>query len=387
MNCAETRQKLSMAADRELPKDELRQVDQHLEGCASCRRQLENHGALDMLLKSHFSHEPPEGYFEQTLWPAVTERMEQDCVPGGGNDQELVFKSTPAMEYLNIPERREPRRESASAAVAPPEAQGSPWRWPVALMVSTAIVVVGYLAFKKMQPPPPPVVAAAPTLAFSEPSTEEPATAPLDAGMQVAALSPTGDGGSAGNLPLTVENGSDKAAPEHRGRHHARRRHRDHARGKEADKPKEPAQDRPAPATAKKKEEPRRAPSGKKTALDNLLDDAIGGDDPTAKKKAAAAPKQPTSDLPEQLNMNQIRDAMNRVKARVQACYDQFQVEGMANVGFAIKGDGNIADVTIRGKFRGTDTGDCVVKAVRGARFAKFAGKPMTIKNYPFLLQ
>jgi len=347
-----------------------------------------------MLLKNHFSHEPPEGYFD-SLWLTVSERAEESAAggdgvrPGGGppRDDELVFKSTPAMDFLNIPERRPPPVESrpVSEATEPP-APVSPWRWPVALMVTAAIVVVGYLAYKKMTPPPTTVAAVAPAEpAETEPAMETPTSpATADAGMQVAALTPSGDGG-----PAALGEGNDTAAepsePRHaRARRHKRgHRHHGAKKGPEEAKPAAPA---PAPAKPAAKEPPKPA-SGKKNALDNLLDDAIGADGAPKVAKKAEAPKPAASDLPEQLNMNQIRNAMNRVKARVQACYDQFQVEGMANVGFSILGSGKISDVSIRGKFRGTDTGDCVVKAVKQASFPKFSGKPMTIKNYPFLLQ
>jgi len=347
-----------------------------------------------MLLKNHLTHEPPEGYFEQTLWPSVTERMDQGEPAGGGNDVEFVFKSTPAMATLNVPQRQPPRESApGSAPTAPMEAQGSPWRWPVALMVSAAIGVVGYLAYKKMNPPPPVMTVASATP--SDPGGESqgtPTEVRQDAALQVAALT-TGDAGgtptpgTAGEPSTAQEPTADSPSRRHHGkrpRHHRGEEEKgnpataDPTAGAEVAKPAKPA----------KSEDPRPTPTGKKTALDNLLDDAIGSaPDPTAKKAAAAAPKEAASDLPDQLNMNQIRDTMNRVKARVQACYDQFQVEGMANVQFTIRGEGSINDVSIRGKFRGTDTGDCVVKAVKTAHFPKFRGKPMTIKNYPFLLQ
>jgi hypothetical protein len=376
-----------MAADRELPEDELEQLHRHLAECSACQARFNNHGELDMLLKSHLSHEPPEAYFE-TLWPSVSERLEEGDASGGGDDA-VVFKSSPAMDYLNIPERKPERKvregdmESAAEPTAPPS-EASPWRWPLALMVSTAIAVVGYLAYKKMSPPPPeqPVVAAAePTAdepapaAASQPASEEPAAE--DAGMQVASLA----GGDAGTT--SVDDPSE--AQRHKARPR-RRRHR--SKGKRAESPK-PVVAAPAPKPKPKPGKPQKPKKpGKPSSLDTLLDDAIGGKEPSKKKAApAAAPKPAASDLPEQLNMNQIRSAMNRVKGRVQACYDQFQVEGMANVGFVIKGSGTINKVSIRGKFRGTDTGDCVVKAVKTASFPKFSGKPMTIKNYPFLLQ
>lgn len=402
MDCHQTREKLSLAADKELPDRELRQVTRHIAECAECRREFDEQGALDMLLKNHFSHEPSEGYFD-ALWPAVSERLDDDAggdsapPPGGGSkEDEVVFKSSPAMQFLNIPERRPPAAPAGTSTATAPEVQASPWRWPVALMVSTVIVVAGYLAYVKLMPArtevAPAVALGTEPVPPSEPIVEpgaasQPAT-------QVAALTPTGDEGLPGASP--DENGEEKADETHGKREGAAararaRRRAHHGRGKAKGKDKEPAptaaEDKPKGAEAKK--EPRKtAAPGKKTALDSLLDDAIGGGgDVATKKKPAAAAPTPASDLPEQLNMNQIRNAMNKVKGRVQACYDQFQVEGMANVGFTILGNGGIKDVSIRGKFRGTDTGACVVKAVNQATFPKFSGKPISIKSYPFLLQ
>jgi hypothetical protein len=400
MDCQQTREKLSVAADKELPDRELRQVTRHLAECAECRREFDEQGALDMLLKSHFSHEPPEGYFD-ALWPSVSERLDGEAggdsapPPGGGSkEDEVVFKSSPAMQFLNIPERRPPASTAETRTATAPEVQASPWRWPVALMVSTVIVVAGYLAYVKLMPAKTEVVPAVALETEPAPPVEpiaEPGAASQPA-TQVAALTPTGDGGLPGASP--DENGEVDDTPGKRegaaARARARRRaHHGRGRAKGKDKAPEPkaAEDKPKAAEAKKEPKKPAAP-GKKTALDSLLDDAIGsGGDVATKKKATAAAPTPASDLPEQLNMNQIRNAMNKVKGRVQACYDQYQVEGMANVGFTILGSGGIKDVSIRGKFRGTDTGACVVKAVQQATFPKFSGKPISIKSYPFLLQ
>ncbi|PID38655.1 MAG: hypothetical protein CSA65_03240 [Proteobacteria bacterium] len=119
----------------------------------------------------------------------------------------------------------------------------------------------------------------------------------------------------------------------------------------------------------------------KKGDLDSLLDSALGGS--ASKKKVApkaAAPKGPTT-----LSMNQIRASMRKLNSRVGACYDKYQVEGTARVKMTITRDGKPKDIKIRGKFFGTDTGACVKKAVKGARFPKFTGKEPSI-TYPFRL-
>ena len=116
--------------------------------------------------------------------------------------------------------------------------------------------------------------------------------------------------------------------------------------------------------------------------LDSLLDNALGKNGAKKPKKAAAPakPKGPTT-----LDMNQIRASMKKLNSRVGACYDKYQVEGVARVKLTITRDGRAKNIKIRGKFFGTDTGSCVKKAVKSVRFPKFTGKEPTI-TYPFRL-
>jgi Putative zinc-finger len=390
MDCQETRQKLSMYADEELDEDELREVGQHLAQCRACSQAFAKQGAMDMLLKNHYSPEPPEG-FADTFWPSVAERLDGPSGSDGAGrgDEEVVFRTSPAMQILDIPERRPKATASIpteASAEAPPPA--SPWRWPVALIMSTAIAVVGFLYYKKTSQQQPQIVAQAP--ASTEPgdpaagetedqlgAASQPAAAVEgDGGMALAALTPGSDAGLGG---ATAEPGATPS----KGRARARRGRKRGRGAKKAAARGAPAAAAPkAKAKAKAKARPKAGGS-----LDSLLDDALGGapaPKATAKPKTAASP---ASNLPEQLNMNQIRGAMNKIKGRVQSCYDQHQVEGMAKVRFKISPTGKVASPSIRGKFRGTDTGDCVMKAVKKANFPKFSGKPMTISSYPFLLQ
>jgi hypothetical protein len=342
-----------------------------------------------MLLKSHFSHEPSREYWD-SFWPSVSERLEGEEGGGAGagsDDEVVIFKTSPALQSLNIPHRRQVTPAVTDEPAPELPAEASPLRWPVALVVSTAIVVVGFLAYKKMFPQGSGVTAVQPP-AVQEPAQDQVgAVAPTEAlDATQLALAPTGDGGlgtAAADAEPSAATTDDNG--EHRTRHRARHR-RSKRRRREAARAAEPA----AKSAPKAEPTPRRRPRptpGKKTALDSLIDTAIGTS-PTPKKKASsAAPAAPASNLPEQLNMNQIRTAMNKIKPRVQACYDQFQVEGMAKVRFKISPDGKVLAPSIRGKFRGTDTGDCVIKAVKRASFPKFSGKPMTINSYPFLLQ
>jgi hypothetical protein len=135
--------------------------------------------------------------------------------------------------------------------------------------------------------------------------------------------------------------------------------------------------------------ERKRKGKGKGDFLDSLIDNAMGDEGGGKAKKAKKAKKDkpaPASNLPKQLNMNQIRRSMSKVKGLVQSCYDKHQVEGRANVKLTITPKGKPTNVRVKGKFFGTDTGACVARAVKRARFPKFSGAPMAI-SYPFLLQ
>ena len=75
---------------------------------------------------------------------------------------------------------------------------------------------------------------------------------------------------------------------------------------------------------------------------------------------------------------------MNGVKPKVQACYNQFKVPGMAMVNVVIGKSGKVTSSTVTGKFAGTPTGACVEKAVKTASFPPSDG---FTTPYPFQLK
>lgn len=400
-------------------------MSDHLSTCPACRKELKEQGALDMLLKKCFTPQPTTGYFN-SFWPTLAEGLDESPAGGdngasesawsGGGDpptgDSIVFQSSAAMKILDIPEPVEPvkpvRPVVSEGAVEAPEAAApaaTPWRWPVAMMVSAAIVVVGFLAYQKMTPPPqeqPPVLASA-----GIPGGEEVGTTPLDepAGtpQEGAADDPEpppepapADPGQA-PAPKPAEEGqppaSETKADTKAGKAAAPARARKR-KGKKSAASAAPASETPAakpePAAKPKKKKARKSSKGGADLLDSLIDDAIGKQvaAPAAKPRKAKAAAKPAKDptMPDQLSMNQIRKSMNKIKGLVVSCYDKFQVEGRANVKLTISNDGAVTDAVVKGKFFGTDTGACVIKAVKKAKFSKYSGKTMTIR-YPFILQ
>jgi hypothetical protein len=58
----------------------------------------------------------------------------------------------------------------------------------------------------------------------------------------------------------------------------------------------------------------------------------------------------------------------------------------MVEVKIAISGDGSVTSSQVVGKFAGTPAGACVEKAVKNAKFKKWAGPSLSVK-YPFMFQ
>ena len=92
------------------------------------------------------------------------------------------------------------------------------------------------------------------------------------------------------------------------------------------------------------------------------------------------------SDLPETLGRDDIKNGMATVKGRVAQCNDQYKTPGMVEVKIAINGDGAVTSAQVVGKFAGTPAGACVEKAVKNAKFKKWAGPSLSVK-YPFQFQ
>ena len=75
---------------------------------------------------------------------------------------------------------------------------------------------------------------------------------------------------------------------------------------------------------------------------------------------------------------------MNAIKPKVNACYNQYKVPGMAMVNVVIGKSGKVSSATVTGKFAGTPTGTCVEKAVKSASFPPSDGLSTP---YPFQLK
>ena len=75
---------------------------------------------------------------------------------------------------------------------------------------------------------------------------------------------------------------------------------------------------------------------------------------------------------------------MNAIKPKINDCYGQFKVPGLAMVNVVIGKTGKVTAATVTGKFAGTPTGLCVEKAVKSASFPPSDGLSTP---YPFSLK
>lgn len=125
---------------------------------------------------------------------------------------------------------------------------------------------------------------------------------------------------------------------------------------------------------------------GGKRSLDDLLNEASGG---AVANKDVAAPADKPAEAKKpnktELSRSDITTGMRKVSARVSACYDKFQQAGTVMVKVSISSDGHVESASATGKFKNTDTGLCVSRAVERAKFPAWDGKIQHI-NYPFLL-
>jgi hypothetical protein len=86
--------------------------------------------------------------------------------------------------------------------------------------------------------------------------------------------------------------------------------------------------------------------------------------------------------IPTRLGSRDIQGGMKRIGARIQQCYDQYQVPGLAEVKVTVKGStGKVVKVVVLGKFKGSPTtGKCLVEAAMKATFTIFKASKMSFR-------
>jgi len=133
------------------------------------------------------------------------------------------------------------------------------------------------------------------------------------------------------------------------------------------------------PAETKKASAPRRTLNDPLSALLSSGANKGGGQDSSNEKAGAS--------LPQTLTRTQVKRIMSKADAKVKRCYQKHKETGLLRVSVSVKGStGKISSVSVRGKFKGTPTASCALRAVRSLKFPKFSN-PSQSFTYPFLLR
>ncbi|HVZ86981.1 MAG TPA: hypothetical protein VHG72_08425, partial [Polyangia bacterium] len=265
---------------------------------------------------------------------------------------------------------------SPAAPVLLQTASSGPPKW-IYPLIGLMVVLVGgiaFMAYKVLSAKPPVLVE---TVQAPPPAPEAPK----------AAATPEAKPSTIADDKLPPREGTPEAAKAEKGataekggeheHHHGHREAKESKRGGSDDKK--------AAATAVAAVEPQEKKPAK-GSLDDLIDGAVssrrGGsgrprvsdDDPSRKADVPVGP----------LSKSAVVAGMNSVKPKIQACYNEYKVQGMAMVNVVIGRSGKVTSATVGGKFAGTPTGSCVEKAVKSAGFPPSEG---LTTPYPFQLR
>jgi hypothetical protein len=258
---------------------------------------------------------------------------------------------------------------SPAAPVLLPLPSGSgPPKWIYAVIVAMIglVGVVGYLAFKVIMPKPAPVVVV----------QAPPAPAPAEPAKTVVAAKETGAGVKAPAIPddkLPPREGAEGASAKEGGdkgkeKSSSSSRSKSKREGKKSGASEESTKKGAAsPTTGPLPAEP---PKPAKGSLEDLINGATktqtgGGGRP----KVSSDGDKGGGESAGPLARGAVVSGMNAVKPKVQECYNQFKVPGMATFNFTIGKNGKVSSSTVTGKFAGTPTGACVEKAIKAATF------------------
>jgi hypothetical protein len=280
-----------------------------------------------------------------------------------------------------------------------PVSSGPPkWIYPLIGILVVFAGGIGVLAWKVMTAKSPlepervvvqvPVPApASPPVASRTPEAVKPSTIPDDKLPPREGSEAKGEGKSDGKGEGKGEGKSDgKSDRHHRGKDKDSKGDSKSAEAKgdaKSDKAdaKRASEDKKAGAAAAALINEKKPAKG---SIEELLNDASpkrsgsshGGDD-DGKKGGDGASAGP-------LAKGAVVAGMNGVKPKINDCYNQYKVPGMAMVNVVIGKTGKVTTATVTGKFAGTPTGTCVEKAVKAASFPPSDG---LTTPYPFQLK
>lgn len=335
-------------------------------------------------------------------------------------DEPVISSVSLALKAISLPEpgkdfkfyAGEDAPVSAAAAVAAPEQDSGLPTWIYAAMSAVAAAALVFFLFrgdKRGEPTPPaenertsaraglvnpsnlpsespisptpnPAVANAPTAADVS-ATRTVAGSDLAIGAaDPAGVAPSPDAKSDGVVPGGVpHDAKSKVAKTTTKRSTARK-----GNPSKAKKASSAEKSEQAPATSKR--ESNKPKKKKPDTLEELLN-AAGGDSGTSKKADKKKPTAASKPTRTKLDSNDVKQAIGKLKGKTQACYDKYKEPGLVSVKFSVAPSGKVTTAAAKGKFKGTDTGNCVASAVKTAKFPAFNGAPMTFTFPVFLSQ
>jgi predicted Zn finger-like uncharacterized protein len=253
-----------------------------------------------------------------------------------------------------------------------PSSSGPPkWIYAVIVAMIGLVGVVGYLAFRVIMPKQAPVI----VVQQAPPPAAAPAEAPKTV---VAAKEPGTEAKGPSTIPdekLPPREGEGTAAKEGKdGKEKgssSRRSSSSSSRSKDKESKKSGGSDdkkgAASPTTGPLPAEP---PKPAKGSLEDLLNGATKSSGGSGRSKGSDDDKKGGGgESAGPLARGAVVTGMNAIKPKVQDCYNQFKVPGMATFNFTIAKNGKVSSSTVTGKFAGTPTGACVEKAIKTATF------------------
>ncbi|HEX2657586.1 MAG TPA: hypothetical protein VHU40_04915, partial [Polyangia bacterium] len=274
---------------------------------------------------------------------------------------------------------------SAAPVLFPIPSSSGPPKWLFLLIGVAAllVLVVGFLAFKILSKPMIAETVQIPVpVAVAPPAPAAPASKPIAEGDLPPREKPEAAGADKGSDK--ADKGGDKVS---KGSRHGGSA-KGSKKGSGGDAKGEGSGSSSAAAPSAPAEPEKAKPA--KGSLDDLLEGALNGrkprrnddDAPAAKEKKGGGDSGGGSKGP--LEKSAVVAGMNGVKGKVQGCFNQFKVPGMAMVNVVISPSGKVSSATVTGKFAGTPTGSCVEGAVKTASFPPSEGLSTP---YPFNLR
>ncbi|MDA3862344.1 MAG: hypothetical protein PF689_00590 [Deltaproteobacteria bacterium] len=96
--------------------------------------------------------------------------------------------------------------------------------------------------------------------------------------------------------------------------------------------------------------------------------------------------KEKKVELPSRPSNSKIQSVMKSIHPQIKKCYEKFQIPGKAKVYLLVSGKtGKVKKLKIKGIFKDTPTGKCILDQVKSLDFGKFKNKKLKF-SYPYLL-